>query len=170
MPPTSPYRCPSSGKILCPALASFDTVLCVHCSSTSSRGSRKESTQECPTPAQCPVQEHYYHRHRRCRSPLGEVALGQVAQLRTAVEMVAATQQEEGRQQLEVDLRDASKRASIHGSGSESQGADPRSVCVERSKTGGIKQRAGCCHKGIATARGPEPPRASPVPQTGTHS
>eukprot|EP00955_Chlamydomonas_euryale_P050118 354465-Chlamydomonas_euryale.AAC.3 len=39
---------------------------------------------------------------------------------------------------------------------------------VERSKAQGIKQRAGRCHKGHATAHGPEPPHINPTPPTRT--
>eukprot|EP00955_Chlamydomonas_euryale_P090195 364520-Chlamydomonas_euryale.AAC.3 len=41
-------------------------------------------------------------------------------------------------------------------------------ACVKRSKTEGIKQRAGRCHKGNATAHGPEPPHTTPTLPTGT--
>eukprot|EP00955_Chlamydomonas_euryale_P051346 354857-Chlamydomonas_euryale.AAC.30 len=50
--------------------------------------------------------------------------------------------------------------------GSELQGADPEGyACVERSKTQGIKQRAG--RLGHATAHGPEPPHTNPTRQPG---
>eukprot|EP00955_Chlamydomonas_euryale_P061503 358057-Chlamydomonas_euryale.AAC.4 len=39
---------------------------------------------------------------------------------------------------------------------------------VERSKTEGIKQRVGRCHKGHAIAHGIEPPHTNPTPPTGT--
>eukprot|EP00955_Chlamydomonas_euryale_P068756 360210-Chlamydomonas_euryale.AAC.14 len=39
-------------------------------------------------------------------------------------------------------------------------------ACVEGSKAEGIKQRAGCCHKGHAIAHGPEPPHTHPTPPT----
>eukprot|EP00955_Chlamydomonas_euryale_P007413 78739-Chlamydomonas_euryale.AAC.2 len=40
--------------------------------------------------------------------------------------------------------------------------------CVERSKTEGVKQRAGRCHKGNATAHAPEPPHTDTSPTTRT--
>eukprot|EP00955_Chlamydomonas_euryale_P034411 349785-Chlamydomonas_euryale.AAC.4 len=39
---------------------------------------------------------------------------------------------------------------------------------VERSVADGIKQRAGHCHKGHATAYGPEPLHTNPTPPAGT--
>eukprot|EP00955_Chlamydomonas_euryale_P078948 363222-Chlamydomonas_euryale.AAC.6 len=40
-------------------------------------------------------------------------------------------------------------------------------ACVECSKTEGIKQRAGRCHRGNATACSPEPPHTNPTPPPG---
>eukprot|EP00955_Chlamydomonas_euryale_P111888 366097-Chlamydomonas_euryale.AAC.1 len=40
-------------------------------------------------------------------------------------------------------------------------------ACVERRKAEGIKQRAGRCHKGNATACSPEPPHST---HTHTHT
>eukprot|EP00955_Chlamydomonas_euryale_P074377 362012-Chlamydomonas_euryale.AAC.9 len=42
-------------------------------------------------------------------------------------------------------------------------------ACVTRSKTDGIIQRVGRCHKGSATVNGPEPPCSNPTPPTGTY-
>eukprot|EP00955_Chlamydomonas_euryale_P044187 352826-Chlamydomonas_euryale.AAC.2 len=41
-------------------------------------------------------------------------------------------------------------------------------TCVQRSKTEGMKQRAGRCHKGNATAHGPEQPHTNAIPPTRT--
>eukprot|EP00955_Chlamydomonas_euryale_P080510 363429-Chlamydomonas_euryale.AAC.28 len=41
-------------------------------------------------------------------------------------------------------------------------------ACIERSKTDGMKQWAGRCHAGHATAPSPEPPHTSPNPPTRT--
>eukprot|EP00955_Chlamydomonas_euryale_P113355 366212-Chlamydomonas_euryale.AAC.19 len=41
-------------------------------------------------------------------------------------------------------------------------------ACVERSKTEGIKQRAGRRHKGHAAVHSPEPPHTKPTPPTRT--